>query len=225
MEYTQTDDVAVLHFDDGKANVVGHAFMDGLEAGLDRALAEARAVVLQGREGVFSGGFDLAEFKKGPEATVALTRRGFELFTRLFSHPQPVLVACTGHAVAAGAFILLAADTRIGAEGKFKFSLPETAIGMNLPPILHELAAARLSRRHLTRAVIQSQAYDPRGAVDAGFLDEVVAPSDLLATVKAVAAQLAELPTEAYARNKIDCRAQSLERMRNGMTMSRQRRA
>ena len=219
MNYTLEGDVAVLQFDDGKANVVGHDFVAGINEGLDRSVAEAAAVVICGREGMFSGGFDLAEFKKGAEATVALTQAGFEMLTRMYGHPQPLLVACTGHAVAAGAFMLLAADTRVGTEGPFKFSLPETALGMPLPPLLHELARARLSKRHLTPVLLQAQPYDPVSAVDAGFLDELAAAGDTLSRTLALAAQLAQLPGQAYARNKRDMRASSLERMRNGMQL------
>jgi enoyl-CoA hydratase len=217
MDYRVEDGVAVIGFDDGKANVVGHEFLGNLEAALDKAVEEAGAVVITGRHGMFSGGFDLEEFKKGAEATVALTRRGFEMFTRLYGHPQPLLVACTGHAVAAGAFILLAADNRVGADGAYKLSLPETAIGMGMPPILHALAGARLSPTHLTRAVIQSEVYDPRTAVEAGFLDEVVAPGEVRARTLELAARLAALPTKVYARNKRDSRRVTLEAMATGM--------
>ena len=132
---------------------------------------------------------------------------------RLFGHPQPVVMACPGHAVAAGAFIVLASDTRIGVSGKFKYALPETAIGMTLPPILHELAAARLSKRHLTQVLIQALPYTPERAIDAGFLDEVVAPEALIERAMEVANQLAQLPGDTYGKNKRDARAASLARM------------
>jgi enoyl-CoA hydratase/carnithine racemase len=217
MNYELDESVAVLAFDDGKANVVSHAFIDGINEGLDRAEAEAAAVIITGREGMLSGGFDLDEFKKGKEASIALVSRGFEMLIRLYSHPQPVLVACTGHAVAAGAFILLAADNRVGVDGNFKVTLPETAIGMNFPVVLRELVEARISNRHKTRVLVQSQVYDPVGAVDAGYLDEVVEAEDLPAHVMAMAKKLAQLPAKVYARNKLDMRAESLQRMRDNL--------
>ena len=79
MDYELNGHTAFLRIDDGKANAVGHSFLDHVNAGLDRAESEAKAVVLRGREGMFSAGFDLKEFQKGPEATIALVRRGFEL--------------------------------------------------------------------------------------------------------------------------------------------------
>ena len=207
MEYQLENGVAVLHFDDGKANAVGHAFIDSLLDGLDRSRAEACAVVILGREQRFSAGFDLSEFQKGPEATARLAGRGAHLMHEVFKHPQPVVAACTGHAVAAGALLLLASDTRIGTRGDFKIGLNETAIGMSLPVFATQLAAARLSRRHTTAAFIQAQLYDPDAAVDAGYLDEVVDASELRERAVACAAQLGELPGEAYATNKLAIRA------------------
>ena len=74
--YEQAGTVAVLGFDDGKANAVGHSFIDAMNEGLDRAVQDAQAVVLAGREGLFSGGFDLKEIGKGPEAAGQLVGRG-----------------------------------------------------------------------------------------------------------------------------------------------------
>jgi enoyl-CoA hydratase len=217
MQYELEGDVAILRFDDGKANAIGHAFIDAMNEGLDKAEKEAKAVLIVGRPGRFSAGFDLAEIQKGPEAAQAQLSRGAEMFHRLFGHPQPVVAVSTGHAIAAGAFLLLSSDTRIGTAGDFKIGLNETALGMPFPVFGHEIARSRLSKRHLTAALVQSTFYDPDGAVDAGFLDEVVAPDDVEARGLAVAKQLAELPGQAYAKNKRDSRAESLARIEKSL--------
>ncbi len=210
MNYELSENIAVVRMDDGKVNAVGHSFLDQANSALDRAERDAKAIILRGRDGMFSAGFDLAEFKKGPEASVALVRRGFEFLTRLYSYPLPVVAACSGHGIALGAFILLASDTRIGVRGDFRITLPETAISMDLPALLMALTASRLSKRHLTRAAIQSEVYTPAGAVDAGFLDEVVEPADLDTRAVAAAAKLAQLPRDFYARNKLAARSDTL---------------
>ena len=214
IEYTCTDDVALLAIDDGKANAVGNAFVDAFEACLDRASTEAKAVVILGRPGVFSGGFDLKEFQKGPEATRSLVARGARLLLRVFCHPQPVIAACTGHAVAAGGFLLLASDTRIGISGEFKIGLNETAIGMKLPVFGLELGRARLSPCHLTAAMVQGHLFDPAGAREAGFLDIVVAPDLLQSTALERARMLARLPGTAYAANKLAVREAHIAKIR-----------
>ena len=205
-----TNDICVITMDDGKANAVGHTFLDEINAGLDRAEQEAKAVLLVGREGLFSAGFDLKEFQKGPDATRALARRGFELLLRLYGLPLPLVSACTGHGIALGAFILLASDSRVGISGDFKVTLPETAISMDLPPCLMELVKQRIASAHITRAAIQSEVYTPEGAVEAGFLDEVVAPEALLERSMAIAEKLAALPQKFYAINKQATRSASL---------------
>ncbi|MEH6610298.1 MAG: crotonase/enoyl-CoA hydratase family protein [Halioglobus sp.] len=224
MNFELHNNVATLTFDDGKANAVGHTFLDNMTAGLDRAQEEqVSAVIIRGREGMFSGGFDLGEFKKGPAEGMAMVTRGFELLIRLYSFPLPLIAACTGHCVAMGAFITMACDTRIGSRGDFKLRLPETAIGMELPPILLELTASRISRQHMTRVALQAEIYNPEQAVEAGFLDEVVDPAELQARAQEIAEQLAQLPQGQYGINKLSIRQHTLEAMKNSLAEMRKR--
>ncbi len=204
LDYKLVGKVAVVGLDDGKANAVGHSFVDAVNEGLDRAEAEATAVLLTGRPGVFSAGFDLKEFEKGAQATSALVNKGADMLLRIFKHPQPVVVACAGHAVAAGAFTLLASDVRIGTQGDFKIGLNETAIGMTLPIFGIQLAQARLSKRWQTRCAVQGELLRPDDAQAAGFLDQVVDDVELLFDAAlSQATELAGLPTAAYAGNKL----------------------
>lgn len=213
LNYRLQDKVAVIGLDDGKANAVGHDFVDAMTEGLDKAEREAGAVVITGRDGVFSAGFDLKELAKGEQQRTDLVNRGAAMLLRLFSLPQPVVVASAGHAIAAGALVLLAADTRLGAAGDFKYGLNETAIGMSLPPFGMEMAKCRLSKRHQTQAIIQAQLYDPDAAQQVGYLDQVVAADALEAQALEQAAALAELPREAYAGTKLAVRRDYIDRI------------
>tara|TARA_B100000035_G_scaffold101752_1_gene86277 strand:- start:962 stop:1621 length:660 start_codon:yes stop_codon:yes gene_type:complete len=213
LNYRLQDKVAVIGLDDGKANAVGHDFVDAMSEGLDKAEREAGAVVITGRDGVFSAGFDLKELAKGEQQRTDLVNRGAAMLLRLFSLPQPVVVASAGHAIAAGALVLLAADTRLGAAGDFKYGLNETAIGMSLPPFGMEMAKCRLSKRHQTQAIIQAQLYDPDAAQQVGYLDQVVAADALEAQALEQAAALAELPGEAYAGTKLAVRRDYIDRI------------
>ena len=121
MNYELKNNIAVLTFDDGKANAVGLEFLDNINALLTRAEEEkVGAVILRGREGMFSAGFDLAVFKKDPEIGKGMVKRGFELLIRLYSFPLPLVVASTGHGIGMGALMIMACDTRIGTLGKYK---------------------------------------------------------------------------------------------------------
>tara|TARA_R110002110_G_scaffold413729_1_gene641527 strand:- start:4357 stop:5037 length:681 start_codon:yes stop_codon:yes gene_type:complete len=218
MEYRLDNTVAILTFDDGKANAVGHTFIDAINDGLDKAESEAEAVVLCGREGMFSAGFDLKVLGAGPEQAAELVTKGMAMLTRLYSHPQPLISACTGHAIGMGAFILLASDSRIGIEGDFKVTLPETALGMPFTPVLMSLAEARIAPTHQTAAIIQSRPHSPAEAIAAGFLDELADTDTLLQHCCALAAQFGQYPVGAYRKNKEDLRSTSLNDMRRSMS-------
>jgi len=109
----------------------------------------------------------------GPDEARRMLSAGVDLFMRTYLFPRPVVAACTGHAIAAGSIILMSTDVRIGAAGDFRIGLPEVTIGMPLPFFATELARDRISKRHLSQ-VFLGRMYDPEGATDAGFLDEVV---------------------------------------------------
>lgn len=209
--------VAILRLDDGKANAISPTVLDALNAALDRAEKEARAVALLGRPGRFSAGFDLAVMRQGPEASRALVGGGAELLARMVGSPLPIVAGCSGHALAMGALLLLAADQRIGVEGDFKLGLNEVAIGMTLPQFALELAEERLSRRHLQRSVAQAEIYDPAGAVDAGYLDRLVPAEELEAATLAEARRLTELHPRAFAETKKKLRGAVVERIRTGL--------
>jgi enoyl-CoA hydratase len=212
---TIENDIALIRMDDGKANAINFDMLAALNAALDRAEKEAKAIVIAGREGRFSGGFDLKAFASlGMDGVYKLLDGGAELILRLYGGPLPVVAACTGHAIAMGTFILHACDTRIGAAGDYKIGANEAVTGMNLPIFAIALSQDRLNPRHLTRATVQGFIYDPAGAVEAGYLDYIVAPEQVEAQALAAAAQLAMLPATSYAWNKNAVRKATLDRIR-----------
>lgn len=220
------DQVLVVHLDDGKANAISSAVIAALHKTLDEAERDesVRAVVLHGRPGRFSGGFDLGVMLGGDfGATVRLVSDGGELVGRLYGCSVPVVAACTGHAVAAGALMLLGCDLRIGADIDCKIGLNEVSIGMVLPSWALTLADVRLSRRHLQRAVVNAQLSNGREAVDVGFLDGVVPEADVLSAAIAWASDLAAtLQPAAYVGTVRAFRQATLDRMTAQITADRQ---
>ncbi len=194
--------VLICHLDDGKANALSSDMITAISAAITAAERDegTHAVVLHGREGKFSAGFDLSVMLAGDVAAiVALVADGGDLVRQIYSAEIPVVAACTGHALAAGALMLLACDVRIGSDRPCKIGLNEVAIGMTLPDWALTIAAERLSKRHLQRAIPTARITDAAGAVDAGYLDEVVADADVLDAAIAQAALFAELSAKAYA--------------------------
>ena len=209
--------VLVVTADDGRANVFAPALLTELHGAFDRAEAddEVRAVVVVGRPGCFSGGFDLTLIQSGDtEAVRAMVRSGGQLVRRAYGSDPPVVAACTGHAVAAGALLLLGSDARFGPDSTdVRIGLNEVAINAVLPDWAMAIAMERLSRRHLQRSVANATLYDGPGAVNAGFLDEVLPVEEVEAAAVTEATRLAEHDTRTYAKTIGILRGSTLARM------------
>lgn len=211
VSYAFADGVATLTMDDGKANAMGPTMQAALNAALDRAEADKAIVVLTGRAGVFSGGFDLSVFKAGdPKATFNMLVGGAQLAQRVLSYPHPVVVACSGHAVAMGLFLLLCADIRIGMKSGAVFQANEVLIGMTLPHFALEVLRQRVAipQQHL---VGTASAYAGEDAVHAGLLDEAVAPEVLAAAVQEQVDRLKKADPASFTGTKLRLRAPVLE--------------
>lgn len=214
VSYTLEGTTAVLHMDDGKANALGVGMIDALLAGLARAEKEASAILLAGRPERFCAGFDMRVMMSGRDAALALLRQGVELLLGFYGTSLPVVVACSGHALAGGALLALTGDLRLGAAGPFKIGLNEVAIGMPIPLLAMEFARDRLSKRALTRATLLAEVYTPDDAVDAGYLDRVVPAGELLAEAQKEAARLGALSRTAYSATKHLLRRPTVDRIR-----------
>ena len=205
--YRLDDGVAIVEYDDGKANVLSSAVLAELDGHLDRALDDgARAFVLAGRPGMFSGGFDLREMTASVESMRSLVATGARFLLRTFGFGLPTVAACTGHALAGGALTLMSCDVRVGADVPSKIGLNEVAIGMALPKFAVELARVRLAPALLAASTMEARIYDPAGAVEVGYLDQVVPADQVLDAAIAEARRLAELRTGAYALTKTQLR-------------------
>ncbi|MCG8423657.1 MAG: crotonase/enoyl-CoA hydratase family protein [Proteobacteria bacterium] len=218
VDYKAVGNVGIARFDDGKVNALSYRALDALNSALDQAERDAEALVLVGRPGKFSAGFDLSVMRQGVQAATDMVKVGAELALRLYAFPCPVVAACSGHAIAMGSLLLLACDSRIGITGDFKIGLNEVSIGMPLPVVGIELARDRLSPRHVTRAVLEAEIYSPEGAVEAGFLDRVIAPDALDAEALSEAQRLAGLDTPAHHATKKRMRQATIDRIRQSLT-------
>lgn len=214
VSYEVQDKVAVVTFDDGKANVYTHEALEELTSALERSEADpaVTALLLAGRPARFSAGFDLATMTSSEASMRSLVAAGGRFAARLLLHPMPVVAACTGHALAAGALVLLSADRRIGAAGPYKIGLNEVAIGMPLPVWAVELARFRMPASELNRIVL-GDVGGPEEAVAAGFLDEVVAESSVIETAAGEAHRLSELRRGAVSGTKNRVRRSVVDRM------------
>jgi enoyl-CoA hydratase len=219
LSYELSDSIATITLDDGKVNVLTPRMLSEVNGALDRAEADGAVVVLAGRPGVFSAGFDLNILRSGGEESHLMLRAGFELAARVLSFPKPVVIACGGHAIAMGVFLLLSGDYRIGAAGPYKITANEVAIGVTLPRAAVEICRQRLAPAHFNRATVIAEVYDPGSAVAAGFLDRVVDAAELAGTAREVAAQLRTLDMSAYSATKLRARDTALAAVRTAIDL------
>jgi len=215
--YTLEDKIATVVMDDGKANALSKPMIDALLAALTRAESEAGAMVLAGRTDRFCAGFDLRVMMSGPDAAKALLGAGSELLLRLYEASIPLVIACTGHALAGGALVVLTGDHRVGATGAFRIGLNEVSIGLPVPVLAMEFARDRLLPTELPRATLLAQIYDPEAALRAGYLDAVVAPDAVLSTARTEAIRLAGLARSAFRATKKRLRGRTLAHIRASM--------
>ena len=215
--YTRTDLVSTVVMDDGKVNVFSVPMLRALHEALDQAERDETVVLLKGRPGCFTAGFDLRTLSGTRQDVVTPLRLGASLAERILSFPAPVTIACTGHAFPAGAFLLMAADVRLGADGPFRLGLNEVRIGLTLPWFAAVLARHRLSPAHFDHAAVTGEMFDPQTARLAGLLDAVVPAAELDACAERVASDIASLDRSAHVATKLRVRKPVLDELRLAM--------
>jgi enoyl-CoA hydratase len=215
--YRLDDGIATITMDDGKVNVLSSQMLAELKVALDQAASDHAVVLLTGRPGIFTAGFNLPELQAGGPHAQSMLTAGFELAEQLLSFPTPVVIACPGHAIAMGVFLLLSGDYRLGTAGSFKIVANEVAINMTMPRTAIEICRQRLAPAHFVRAVTLAEVYSPEAAVAAGFLDEVVEADRLAAAALEVATRLATLSPEAHTATKLRLKHKTLLAIREAM--------
>jgi enoyl-CoA hydratase len=197
----EVDGVLVATIDDGKVNALSTEVIDGLRSALALASERGQPLIVTGREGYYSAGFDLAVIHgEDKSLAAALLSNGGHLYREVVEAPVPVVASCTGHAIAGGALLLLCADYRIGRAGAYRLGLNEVTFGMALPSLVVAIARHRLENRYLTVATMFAQLASPERAMAMGYLDEVV--DDPLPRACEFAASIAALPARAFATTK-----------------------
>lgn len=219
VQYESADGIATIRMDDGKANVMSVEMQGELLSAFARARDEGCVVILTGRSGVFSAGFDLKVMGAGDRDAIRnMVRGGFELAETVLGHPFPVVAASSGHAVAMGLFLLLCADVRIGTTGDCRLTANEVAIGMTLPHAAVAVLRGRLSPASADRAAVLAEIFSPAAAIEHGLLHQTVDPDQLEAAARDRARALTQLDFGAHSATKLRMRAQLLGELSAGMS-------
>ncbi len=175
------NDISIITLDDGKANVFSPKMIQDVNDCLDQVPTQNGALIITGRDGMFSAGFDLKIISAGEMSAITeMTTNGFKLLSRIFSFPRPVLGACSGHGIALGTFLLCCCDYRIGVKGEFMIGANEMRTNMVIPTPILELIKFRVSNGHKYRAILGAEMYSIEDGIEAGLIDEVVEPENLM---------------------------------------------
>ncbi|MDG2061273.1 MAG: crotonase/enoyl-CoA hydratase family protein [SAR86 cluster bacterium] len=195
----QEGEVSVITLDDGKANVFSIDMIKAVDKLLDKVPVEKGSLLITGREGMFSGGFDLKVMAAGNIDDISnMVKAGFTLLARIYGFPRPVVIACSGHGIALGAFLLCCADYRFGAKGDFIIGANEVRNKMSVPAPILEISKSRIVKTHWFRAILNAEMYPISKAVEPGYLDEVVEAEALISKALEKANDLATLDHPGY---------------------------
>ena len=215
---TTEGDVSIITLNDGKANVFSPEMSSTVSNLLDQVPGDKGSLVITGRPGIFSAGFDLKIISSGDAGAVAaMVKAGFTLLARIYNFPRPVIAACSGHGVALGAFLLCCADYRLGAKGQFIVQANETRNNMSIPTPILEISKSRISKTHWYRAILNAEAYPVEKAIEPGYLDEVTEPDNLMIRAMEVANDLATLGHPHYKLTKDLDQKETLKRIHDAI--------
>ena len=215
---TTEGDVSIITLNDGKANVFSPEMSSTVSNLLDQVPGDKGSLVITGRPGIFSAGFDLKIISSGDtDAVATMVKAGFTLLARIYNFPRPVIAACSGHGVALGAFLLCCADYRLGAKGQFIVQANETRNNMSIPTPILEISKSRISKTHWYRAILNAEAYPVEKAIEPGYLDEVTEPDNLMIRAMEVANDLATLGHPHYKLTKDLDQKETLKRIHDAI--------
>ena len=215
---TSDGDVSIITLNDGKANVFSPEMSKAVSSLLDQVPEDKGSLMITGRPGIFSAGFDLKIISSGDaDAVTSMVKAGFTLLARIYNFPRPVIAACSGHGVALGAFLLCCADYRIGAKGQFIVQANETRNNMSIPTPILEISKSRIAKTHWYRAILNAEAYPVENAIEPGYLDEVTDAENLMKRAMEVANDLATLGHPHYKITKDLDQKETLKRIHDAI--------
>lgn len=212
VNYEFENGVARITMDDGKVNVISPEMLEELNQAFDMAEKDRAVVLLGGKAGIFSAGFDLKVLRSGDSARIFAMLRGCaDLALRILTFKKPVVTFSMGHTYPAGLFLMLASDLRLGTRGDFAWGFNEVVIGLTLPQYSIELARQRLTPSYLSRATLTGELFAPDEALTAGLMDILCAPEEIEAKANAAAISLTKINHDAHFATKLKVRRQYID--------------
>lgn len=164
------------------ANALSPELITALRKAFESAPQDgARALVLSGAPGIFSGGLDVPRLLTlDPHGIADVWLDFYDLLRAMAISPIPLVAAITGHAPAGGTVLALFCDRRIAAEGEWKIGLNEVQVGLMLPPVIFAALRRVVGVREAERLGVGGLLVSPSEAAKVGLVDEVVPPDSVV---------------------------------------------
>ena len=214
----QINDISIITLDDGKANAFSYEMIATLNDLLEQVPRDAGSLIITGREGIFSGGFDLKTLATGDMQKInQMAQLGYRLLLELFSFERPIIAAVSGHSIALGLFVTCCADYRIAIDGQYICQANEVRNHMDIPTQIMEILKARVNKNYFYPAVYHSDAYSMRDSIAVGYIDEVVPEGTFMDRVMAKAEELSSLPHPYYINTKKFAQGDVIEKIANAI--------
>ena len=172
----------------------------------------ARALVLSGRDGMFSAGLDvpvLIELDR--EALGRALTSFFDSIEALAASSVPVAAAITGHSPAGGAVLSLCCDRRVMAEGDYSIGLSEVRIGIPVPRIVADLAIRAVGRRIGEALCVSGKLLNPVEALEVGFVDELAPVGEVVTAARRWCEDIILSPSKALSDTRSVLRSDLVE--------------
>lgn len=201
--------VALLRMDRPPANGLNRDLVRDLQSALESALdGNARAIILTGRPGMFSGGLDVPEMLGLDRAAIhEFWTLFFRLNRALASSPVPVIASISGHAPAGGAILALHCDFRVAAEGNFRIGLNEVQVGLPVPVTILAALEQAVGPARARWLATRGDLIPVAEAAAIGLVDRLVPPGELDAAAAGLARELLALPSIAMNTTRRNCKA------------------
>ncbi len=210
------DQIAQVELNRPKANAINlEMATDLLEAFKSFKLdEEVKAVWLHGSSPFFSAGLDVPELYGYDKDEIRNFWRKFhELLLSLNSFSKPLLASITGHSPAGGCVLALCADYRIMESGSFKIGLNEVPVGIVVPEPIFHLYAWTLGKRLAYASLMTGKLYNPKEALEAGLVDQVVEGKEMKEASQEVLKSMMALPPSTFSKTKSNLKNDLLRKL------------
>jgi enoyl-CoA hydratase len=195
--------VAVLQLSHGKANTLDLELLLALGTEIDNLDAQVKALVLTGRDRMFSPGIDLPNLlEHGTDYTLDLVDALNKILERFIDLPIPSVAAINGHAIAGGFILACGCDIRLMADGRGQVGLTEFLLGVPFPPLALELIRAAVGEGNAKRLALQAELLPAETAHSLGLVDGLTPPETLLESAIRTARRLGAIPRTTFELTK-----------------------